>query len=80
MQLKPSALSDEQFLHELAGITGLGWTVSTLGFIGSLIWYGDVPGGSDPLESRALLYVGICCFVATVGLDALRTVVDDGGE
>ncbi|AGN02287.1 hypothetical protein L593_11720 [Salinarchaeum sp. Harcht-Bsk1] len=80
MPLKPEILSDEQFLHELAGITGLGWTASTLGFIGSLIWYGDAPGGSHPLESRVLLYLGICCFVATIGLDALRTVLDDAGE
>lgn len=79
MDLKPGRLSDEAFLHELAGITGVGWTGSMLGFLGSMIWYGDGLGASLPPGSRVLFYLAVACFVATVGLDALRTIVDDGG-
>mgnify|MGYP000580871393 CR=1 FL=1 len=77
MRLSPRTLADEELLHELAGITGVGWTASSLGFIGSLLWYGDGIGASHSLATRALLYLAIASFLATLGLDALRSVVGD---
>lgn len=80
MRSKLGDLSDDAVLHELAGITGVGWTASSLGFIGSLVWYGNAPGPSQPLGSWVLLAVAIGCFVTTVGLDAFRSVISDADE
>jgi len=80
MPLKPAILSNEQFLHELAGLTGLGWTASMLGFLGSLIWYGNDVRPALPIGPRTLLGLGICFFLATQLLDRLRMAGADRAE
>jgi hypothetical protein len=59
---------DEDTLNQVAGITGLGWTASILGYLSSLI------GSSTTLitNSQLLLYLGGVFFVTTLGLDRLK--------
>lgn len=72
MDLRLDALSDEQVLDELAGITGLGWTASVLGALGSLAGYGNSIFSTLAVGPLSLLSLGIACFLATLGLDRLR--------
>lgn len=68
MSLREKIRSDENTLDQLAGITGLGWTTSMLGFLGTAFGYGS----SLVAKPTALLYLGGAFFLATVGLDRLR--------
>jgi hypothetical protein len=69
MSLKRTVLSEDGVLDTVAGITGLGWTGSVLGYLGTVVGYGSL---GNP---QSLLYLGGACFVATVGLDRLRTAL-----
>lgn len=80
MGLKPDALSDEEFLNQVAGITGFGWTASTLGFLGSIAGYGNSLLSALVVGPRSLLYLGIGCFLATLGLDRLRNALIEDDE
>jgi hypothetical protein len=62
----------DDFLYQLAGITGLGWTVLILGYLGTVIGYGDDLVIPIVREPQLLLYLGIILFVITFGLDQLR--------
>lgn len=68
MSLKEKITSDEKTLNQLAGITGIGWTTSILGFVSTIIGYGSALVANP----YSLLYLGSAFFVATVGLDRLR--------
>lgn len=72
MQLRPGPLADDEFLDELAGITGVGWTASTIGFIGALVGYGNTVASYLVAGPRSLLYLGIGFFLPTFGLDRLK--------
>jgi len=72
MALKPDWIRDEEFLDELAGITGVGWTASTIGFLGTLAGYGNSIASYLIVGPRSLLYLGIGFFLATLGLDRLK--------
>ncbi|MUV88046.1 hypothetical protein GJ631_16160 [Natronomonas sp. CBA1123] len=63
--------SDRDGLDQLAGITGLGWTASIIGYLGTAIGIGNtlVARVADP---QSLLYLGAVLFAATFGLDRLR--------
>ncbi|WP_178916228.1 hypothetical protein [Natronomonas gomsonensis] len=63
--------SDRDGLDQLAGITGLGWTASIIGYLGTAIGIGNtlVARVADP---QSLLYLGAVLFAATFGLDRLH--------
>jgi len=69
---------DGETLDQLAGVTGVGWTMSAFGFLSSAIGYGNAVVGRLTAEPQALLYVGFAFFLATLGLDRLADAV--GGE
>lgn len=71
MPVKQIFDSEKDLLTQLTGLTGIGWTTSILGYLGTLIGYGNslVVRLGDP---QSLLYLGIGFFVATLGLDRLR--------
>lgn len=68
---KPTVSLDTDFAEQLAGLAGLGWTTSTLGFLGTVLGYGNSVVGRLVSEPSSLLYVGAVCFLATVGLDRI---------
>ncbi len=69
--------SDPDRLNRLAGITGLGWTASVLGYLSVVIGFGHSVIHRLVVEPQALLYLGATLFLATVGLDRLRDRNDD---
>lgn len=75
MVLKERFSSEPDLLDQLAGITGVGWTVSVLGYLGSLIGYGNSILTRVFTEPQSLLYVGGVFFVVTVGIDRFRARV-----
>lgn len=72
MPVKETLQSERDLLTQLSGLTGLGWTASILGYLTTLIGYGNaiVVRVAEP---QSLLYLGIGLFLATLGLDRLRT-------
>lgn len=80
MDLRFDALSDEEVLDELAGITGFGWTASALGALGSLAGYGNSILSTLAVGPISLLSLGVACFLATLGLDRLRNAAVDTDE
>jgi len=79
MDLKPSWPLDTDSAEQLAGVAGLGWTTSTLGFLGTALGYGNSVVSRLVTEPSSLLYVGVVCFLATLGLDrAANRATDEG--
>lgn len=78
MNHDPTPISRGELLDQLAGLTGIGWTVSMLGFLSAVLDVGRwnvAHLGADPAP---LLAVGVVLFATTVGLDRLgRTVEED---
>lgn len=60
-------------IHQLAGVTGVGWTVSLLGYLVTLLRYGTDQTALLGAEPRVLLYLGCLLFVTTLALDRFRT-------
>lgn len=75
MSLKQKLVSDEDLLYQLGGITGLGWTVSLLGYLSTVIGYGNSLVTRLVAEPQSLLYLGGVFFVATFGLDRLQNSI-----
>ena len=73
-QLQTSA-SEFEFLDQIAGITGVGWTASVLGYLMTVIGYGNSVISRLVVEPRSLLYVGSVLFLVTLGLDRLQRMV-----
>mgnify|MGYP000141509269 CR=1 FL=1 len=72
---------DTDLVEQLAGVTGLGWTTSTLGFLGTVLGYGNGLVSRLVTEPRSFLYVGAVCFLATLGLDRVaKSAGTDGDE
>ncbi|WP_431358717.1 hypothetical protein [Halovenus amylolytica] len=61
----------KDLLNQLAGITGLGWTTSMLGFLSTVVGYGNGIVSRLVTEPQSLLYLGGVFFLATLGLDRL---------
>lgn len=72
--IKQTPVSDSGVLDQLAGLAGVGWTVSVLSYILTVIGYGTVLS----TEPRSFLYLGGVLFVATVGLDLLHEARSNG--
>jgi len=68
---KPSVSLDTDLTEQLAGLAGLGWTTSTLGFLGTVLGYGNSVVSRLVTEPSSLLYVGGVCFLAMLGLDRI---------
>lgn len=68
---------DGDALDQLAGVAGVGWTASLLGYLGTLAGYGNGLVGRLVTEPQSLLFVGVACFLATLGLDRLAARLDD---
>jgi hypothetical protein len=70
--------SKRDTLARVAGITGFGWAASLLGFLSTVVGYGNslVTRVADP---QSLLYLGGVLFVATFGLDRLAERSDEDG-
>lgn len=68
MTPKRRLLASENVLDQVAGITGLGWTASLLGYLSSVIGYSNhvLP------NPQSLLYLGGILLVTTLGLDRLK--------
>ena len=77
MDLTAIPRPDRDVLDQLAGVTGLGWTTSTLGFLGTVMGYGNTLITRFVADSRSLLYVGVVFFLATLGLDRLANAARD---
>jgi len=77
MQRQRSSVFDSDSLDQLAGVTGLGWTVSVLGYLGTVIGYSNAVVSRLVVEPQSLLYVGSALFVATFGLDRIRNRVSE---
>lgn len=71
MDLEAIPRPDRDLLDQLAGVTGVGWTTSVLGFLGTVLGYGNSLVSRFVADSKALLYVGAVLFLATLGLDRL---------
>lgn len=67
---------DSDALDQLAGITGLGWTASALGFASTLVGYGNELVLRLVTDPVSLLYAGALLFLATLGLDRLAGAGD----
>jgi len=57
--------------EQLAGFTGLGWTTSILGYLGTVLGYGNGLVTRLVAEPQALLYLGLVLLATTLGLDRL---------
>jgi hypothetical protein len=68
---KPTVSLDTDLAEQLAGLAGLGWTTSTLGFLGTVLGYGNSVVSRLVTEPSSLLYVGAVCFLAMLGLDRI---------
>lgn len=64
--------SNPDQLAQLAGVTGVGWTVSALGYLATVLGFGGSHVTWLPLGAQPLLYLAGACLVATLGLDRLR--------
>lgn len=74
MSLKDRFVPASDVLDQAAGITGLGWTGSVLGYLSTMVGYGN----SVVASPQSLLYLGGALFVTTLGLDRLRDLLSDG--
>jgi hypothetical protein len=72
MSQKERLVSDIDLLDQFAGITGLGWTVSILAYLGAVLGYGTSIIARFVGDPQLLLYLGCVCLLTTVGLDRLR--------
>jgi len=70
--------ADGDVLDQLAGITGLGWTMSVLGFLSTALGYGNWLVARLVTAPQSLLYLGAVLFVVTLGLDRLKETLTDG--
>lgn len=72
---KPSL--DGETLHQLAGFTGFGWTMSVLGFLSTIVGYGNSLVSRLVTDPQSFLYLGAVFFLATLGLDRLANEESD---
>lgn len=78
MSFKQLMDADADALYQLAGITGFGWTVSVLGYMATVIGYGNTLITRLVADPQSLLYLGGVLFGVTFGLDKLRGTLSKG--
>ena len=74
--IQPST-SETEFVDQIGGITGLGWTASLLGYLITVIGYGNSVVSRLVVDPRSLLYVGTILFVVTLGLDRFQRLLTE---
>jgi hypothetical protein len=62
---------EKDLLDQLAGLTGFGWTASILGFLSTVLGYGNGIVSRLVTDPQSLLYLGVVFFLVTLGLDRL---------
>ena len=79
MSLREMQESEKDILNQLSGLTGLGWTTSLLGYLSMVLGYSNsiLIRIADP---QSLLYLGVCFFLTTLGIDRLRNRRSDGKD
>lgn len=77
MLLTQIPVPDSETLNKLAGFTGFGWTTSTLGFLSTVLGYGNGIISRLVVDPQSLLYLGAVLFAATLGLDRLKKTLSD---
>lgn len=60
---------DDDTLHRLGGVTGIGWTASVLGYASTVVGYGSGYLTRLVNDPQSFLYAGGILFLATLGLD-----------
>lgn len=73
----PSLQVNADTLRELGGFTGLGWTASILGYLGTLAGYGSVYLSRLINDPTSFLYAAGILFLMTLGLDQLATRLEE---
>lgn len=68
---------DGETLHQLGGVTGIGWTASVLGYASSVIGLGSGYLTRLVSDPQSFLYAGGVLFLATLGLDQLADRLPD---
>ncbi|ACM55912.1 hypothetical protein [Halorubrum lacusprofundi] len=74
------SLLDADSLDQLGGVTGVGWTVSLLGYLTTVIGYGNALVSRLIADPQSFLYVGSALFVATLGLNRLQQSATEGEQ
>lgn len=77
MALKSLLRVNGETFDQLAGIAGIGWTTSLLGYLMPVIGYSNWFVSRLTTDPQSLLYVGVVCFLATLGLGELATTSPD---
>lgn len=65
-------------LDQLAGLTGIGWTASLLGYLAAAVGIGNSVITRLVADPVSLLYLGGVLLVATLGLDRLQNSLANG--
>lgn len=76
MSLIETIVANEDLLDTAAGLTGIGWTASLLGYLAAVVGYSIAPLGNP----RSLLYLACILLVTTVTLDLLNDGQSGGRE
>lgn len=71
-------LADAKTLDQLAGLTGIGWTASILGYLAVAVGVGNTAVSRLVADPVSLLYLGGVLLVATLGLDRLQQSLSTG--
>jgi len=71
---------NRESLNGIAGITGVGWTTSMLGFLSAMLGYGNGLITRLVADPQSLLYLGVVLFVTTLGLDRLNDALSNRSE
>lgn len=77
MALPRTSPSETDLVDQIAGITGLGWTASLLGYLITVVGYGNSVISRLVVDPRSLLYVGSVLLVVTVGLDRFQRTLTE---
>ena len=62
---------NQETLHQLGGLTGIGWTAAVIGYLSTLVGFGGQYVARLVTDPHSLLYAGVVLFLATFGLDKL---------
>lgn len=80
MRLRRPSTLDDDVLEQAAGITGIGWTTSLLGYVVAVTGAGNHVVAPLVMEPQSLLYLGAVLFVTTIGLDRIRRTRSNGED
>ncbi len=76
MSIKQKLWRNRDALDQVAGITGIGWTTSFLGYLSTVIGSGN----ALITNPHSLLYLSGVLFVTTLGLDRLKDALSNNTE